>query len=78
MDTPDLTSRGISQAVSNALKDAGISQREAADRSGIPITTLSRRLTGNSPFLVTELAVLAAMVGTSVSELIATAETSAA
>ncbi len=78
MATPDLTSRGISQAVSNALKSAGISQREAAERSGIPITTLSRRLTGNSPFLVTELAVLASMVGTTVSELAATAESSAA
>lgn len=78
MDTPDLTSRGISQAVSSALKAAGISQREAAERSGIPITTLSRRLTGNSPFLVTELAVLASMVGTTVSELAATAEASAA
>ena len=73
MDTPEQTSREISRTVSEALRAAGISQRTAADQTGIPLTTLSRRLTGAAPFLVTELAVLAEMLGTTVSALTASA-----
>lgn len=64
------TSRGIAATVSAALREAGISQRDAAARTGIAINTLSRRLTGNSPFLVTELALIAELLGTTVPELI--------
>jgi len=73
MDTPEQTSREISRTVSEALRAAGISQRSAADLTGIPLTTLSRRLTGAAPFLVTELAVLAKVLGTTVSTLTASA-----
>ena len=59
MATTHDTSLGIAATVSAALREAGISQRDAATRTGIPINTLSRRLTGYSPFLVTELAALA-------------------
>lgn len=71
MDTPEQTSREISHTVSEALASAGISQRTAAAQTGIPLTTLSRRLTGASPFLVTELAVLAKVLDTTVSALTA-------
>ena len=74
MDTPEQTSREISRTVSEALRAAGISQRSAADLTGIPLTTLSRRLTGAAPFLVTELAVLAKVLDTTVSALTASAE----
>lgn len=74
MDTPENTSRGIATAVKLALKDAGISRRDAAERTGIPLTTLQRRLTGASPFLVTELAALASLTGTTVSALAVAAE----
>ena len=74
MDTPEQTSREISRTVSEALAAAGISQRSAADMTGIPLTTLSRRLTGAAPFLVTELAVLAKVLDTTVSALTASAE----
>ena len=74
MDTPEQTSREISRTVSGALANAGISQRTAAEQTGIPLTTLSRRLTGASPFLVTELAVLATLLGTTVSAFTASAE----
>jgi len=74
MDTPEQTSREISRTVSEALRAAGISQRSAADQTGIPLTTLSRRLTGAAPFLVTELAVLAKVLDTTVSALTASAE----
>lgn len=72
--TPEQTSREISRAVSEALRAAGISQRIAAEQTGIPLTTLSRRLTGAAPFLVTELAALAMVLGTTVSALTARAE----
>jgi transcriptional regulator with XRE-family HTH domain len=77
MATPDRTSQGISQAVVKAIKAAGLSQRDAADQSGIPFTTLRRRLTGHSPFLVSELAVLAELIGCSVSDFIRAAEDAA-
>ena len=69
METPEQVSRGISHNISEALAKAGISQRAAADLTGIPLTTLSRRLTGAAPFLVTELAVLAKVLNTTVSAL---------
>jgi len=71
--TTNDTSRTIAATVSAALSEAGISQREAAARSGIHINTLSRRLTGHSPFTVPELDVLADLLGTSVTDLFARA-----
>ena len=68
MATPTDTSRGIARSVSAALSAAGIAQRDAAARTGIPITTLSRRLTGNSPFNTTELALIADLLGVHVSD----------
>lgn len=65
---------GIANAVKSALDRADISRREAALRTGIPLTTLQRRLTGRSPFLVTELSVLASVTGTTVSAIVAEAE----
>jgi transcriptional regulator with XRE-family HTH domain len=73
MDTPEQTSREISRTVAEALRVAGISQRSAAEATGIPLTTLSRRLTGAAPFLVTELFSLAKVLGTTVSALTETA-----
>lgn len=70
MDTPEAVSRAVAEAVKTALDEADITRRDAAVRSGIPLTTLQRRLNGQSPFLVTELAVLATMTGTTVSALI--------
>ena len=68
---PEIVSAQISAHVANLLASAGISQRTAATQTGIPLTTLSRRLTGASPFLVTELAVLAKVLDTTVSALTA-------
>lgn len=78
MDTPDATARGIARAVTDALQGAGISQRTASVETGIPLTTLTRRLTGKSPFLITELAALASLADTTVSALIAAGEKDAA
>jgi transcriptional regulator with XRE-family HTH domain len=77
MATNTDTSRSIARAVSTALSAAGIAQRDAAERTGIPISTLSRRLTGNSPFTVTELDLLANVLGCTVTELVAAAQDAA-
>ena len=78
MDTPEQASREVSHAVARALREAGISQRAAAEQAGIPLTTLTRRLSGRSPFLLTELASLAFLIGTTPSALMAQAEGQAA
>lgn len=75
MDTPEQVSRALAETVSRRLSGAGISQRDAASRAGIALTTLSRRLTGTSPFLATELAALAGLLGTTVSNLAQESET---
>ena len=65
---------GLAEAVKARLSDSGISMREASLRAGIPLTTLSRRLTGTSPFSADELASLARLLDTSVSGLAGEAE----
>lgn len=74
MDTAQLVSRRVAAVMGKALTDAGISRREAADRSGIPLTTLMRRLRGHSPFTYLELVTLADIAGVRVSDIAAAAE----
>ncbi|AKU15786.1 helix-turn-helix transcriptional regulator [Luteipulveratus mongoliensis] len=74
--TPDDTARSLASVVLEALAEAGISQREAAEKTGIPSTTLNRRLspTGNSPLTADEIVRLATLLGTRPSALMAVAE----
>lgn len=51
--------QAVTKEIRKRLSDAGISQSEAARRSGISRATLSRRLTGRSPFFMDELFVIA-------------------
>lgn len=74
MDTPETTVRSIAEAVSQALADAGISRKEAVEATGIPLTTLQRRLTGHSPLRIDELAALATLAGTTVPALMEKAQ----
>lgn len=76
-DQHDAT-RGIASVASAALTEAGISQRDAAERTGIPLATLSRRLTGRTPFILTELEAIASLVGTTLTDLVARGEANAA
>lgn len=76
MDTPENASRALSLTVARRLSAAGISQRSAAETTGIPLTTLSRRLTGFSPLKATELVVLAGLLRTTVSDLVKESEAS--
>ena len=61
----------IGRAAADALRAADIPQREAAARTGIAMTTLTRRLSGHSPFRIDELAAIADLCGVSVADLVA-------
>ena len=74
MGNPQQHSRSIGLVVNEALAEAGISQREASALTGIPLTTLNRRLNTQSPFLVTELESIATLLKTAVSTLFERAE----
>jgi transcriptional regulator with XRE-family HTH domain len=66
--------RAVTEVVRVALDDAEITHREVTRRTGIPTATLSRRMTGNSPFDMNELALIAGILGVWPSELIRKAE----
>lgn len=74
MVTTNATSQSIAEVVTAALSEAGIAQRDAAARTGIPFTTLRRRLTGFSPFNMAELVLLAELLDRPLSSLIRKAE----
>jgi hypothetical protein len=83
MNTPDAhdtdsagvsTRINIARAVNARLRDAGIPQREASERTGIPMTSFVRRITGKHPFDIDELAAIAGLLDVSVAALITYAE----
>ena len=71
MNTPAAAVAATAAAVRAAIERAGLSEVEAARRAGISQSTLSRRLLGNPPgFTVTELSLLAAVLGIDASSLV--------
>ncbi|WP_243061199.1 helix-turn-helix transcriptional regulator [Nocardioides sp. SR21] len=70
----DTFTRRTAIAVQAAIEAAGQTQLGVAEESGIPRTTLIRRLRGLSAFTVAELEAIAAVLGTTVSNLLAAAE----
>lgn len=78
MDTNAPLSSRLARVIKGQFRDAGKSQRYMAAQTGIAKGTLTRRLTGHSPFLVTELGVIAAELDTDVSALFIAAERLAA
>jgi transcriptional regulator with XRE-family HTH domain len=66
--------RAVTEVVRVALDEAEITHREVTRRTGIPTATLSRRMTGNSPFDLDELALIAGILNILPSELIRKAE----
>lgn len=70
----DNTSTRISRVVTQMLEQAGVSQKAAAEATGIPRATLIRRLSGHSPFQTTELEAVAALLGVNVSDIVLAAE----
>ena len=71
MNTSAAAVAATAAAVWAAIEWAGLSEVEAARRAGISQSTLSRRLLGNPPgFTVTELSLLAAVLGIDASSLV--------
>ena len=71
MSTPAAAAAATAAAVKAAIEQAGLSVNRAAALSGIPQSTLDRRLLGTPPgFTVTELSLLAAVLGTDASSLV--------
>jgi len=74
MDTDLSLPARVAAVVKNELEGAGWSVLRIEKVTGIPHSTLTRRYTGLVPFTLPELAVLAHLIGTRVSALVAKAE----
>ena len=75
--TPTDTTRRIAATVKTALRDAGITQEDASQRTGIAFTTLKRYLAGTSPMDTSELEKMAVLLDTTVLALFLAAEDAA-
>jgi transcriptional regulator with XRE-family HTH domain len=73
------TSAEVADTIKSAITAAGLSQREVADLTGIPPTTLNRRLTANGSALTYgEMVAIGRVIGRPVSDLITEAERASA
>lgn len=77
MAQPPSASVRLASAIRGLLDTHDVSQRQAAEQTGIPEATLRRRLTGNSPFDSNELDALAHVFGLTLVELVTLAECAA-
>jgi hypothetical protein len=64
----------IGRAVRGAIATAGLSLAEVSERTGITLTTLSRRVNGTIPFTFPELVCVAKVCGVRASDLAIAAE----
>lgn len=62
---------GDGERVKAALDNAGLSERRASERTGIPLTSLNRKLRGLTPFTATDLRKLGHLLGVPASTLLA-------
>lgn len=70
MDNTEALDRQLTAEVREAMKAAGMSHREMAAATGIPLVTLSRRLSGQGKgFTVVEVLAIADVLGISLVEL---------
>ena len=67
----------VAANVRRAISDKGETQLSVSESTGIPRTTLIRRLDGVNPFTVAELRSIATMLGVRVRDLIDVAEDAA-
>lgn len=70
MDTPADLTQAIAKAVHEAMERMGFTTHALMKATGIPRSTLDRRLTGFSPFTTAELANVAHVLDTSLSALL--------
>lgn len=71
-------SRRIADVIRDRLRETRRTQLDIVAATGIPRTTLNRRMTGNSPFTVTELELIADFLGMTVTALMVASEAGAA
>lgn len=69
MDTTEYT-KAVAASVDHLMDEAGVSLLSLSTKTGIPRTTLRRRVLGHTSFTVQELAAIAATLGTSVEDLL--------
>lgn len=69
-----LTERRVAEAVAAAMQTAGVTQTALASDTGIPLSTLNRRLLGHQPFTIRELASIATALGVSITDITSAAE----
>lgn len=62
--------RGVASQVAEAIESHGSNAFAVSEGTGIPRSTLNRRLTGVSPFTVAEVASIAAFLGVDVRTLL--------
>jgi transcriptional regulator with XRE-family HTH domain len=74
MTTPTEVSRRLSEAIKEAARTAGLTQRDLADRTGIPLVTINRKLNHTSPFNAVELGAISEALDISLVELALRAE----
>jgi len=63
MEQPPPLEQTVAARILELLEARDLTQRDLAAGAGIPIATLSRRLTGKSPVTITELAHIASYFG---------------
>jgi len=69
----DIT-RHTAERVAAGIEAAGLTPLAVSEQTGIPRTTLLRRLTGTSPFTVAELGLISAEIGVTPESLIGTTD----
>lgn len=70
MDNTEALDRQLTAEVRDAMKAAGVSHRDMSAKTGIPLVTLSRRLSGQGKgFTVVEVLAIADALGLSLVEL---------
>lgn len=70
-------SRGVAAEVRTRLERLELSERFLAAQTEIPLSTLRRRLSGNSPFDLVELEAVARVLGVGLTDITAAAEAAA-
>lgn len=74
MTTAQQVSEHLSQVVADAVKAAGMTQRDLSDTTGIPLVTVNRKLKGHTPLNAVELVSISRAVQVSLAELALRAE----
>lgn len=67
----------VAQLVKQRMEDQAVSIRSVAEQTHIPYVTLTRRLSGQTPFTLTELISVAETLGTKASAFVLEAEAAA-